>query len=492
MILRCWAIVIIILLPCFKTSGAKVEFFRSQLPFSSEAVEFADLNGDQLMDMIVIQDARLLVFIQDGRGGFSAKPQIDYLLGEKPVVLCPLKAGDSTGSKILMLTEDGLSTLSFVSGLPTLKKEPLITEKTLLDGATGKSAFFFPLALNTKGSFPLLLLPTAKSLEIWRYSANGQWRHVETINNEPQCIIRANNTVGYQKNLFMNLAVGDIDGDKRDDLVIREVVPEQGVLKLKVYHQTPEGGFPGQPTQILETCFSWHDWIGVMDLNRDGRADLIKGTWLVEPWFIPGTRSGKVIVHIFLADAQGKIDQDHPAFIFRKNDWQAFVPITDIDSDGFPDLILGYYHWKGRDAILRSFETRRVDFELRLFFFNSKTGYPMEPDTTSNVRFFYDRVGPEMDFSWSEIFSTDIKVEGDFNGDGQKDLLYREGENRLAVRFFKSREEGFDRSPSLFFPVSLPREYRLNIRDLNHDNISDLIVLPEDKKELTIFLSKIK
>lgn len=379
-----------------------------------------------------------------------------------------------------------------VAGSSNLKQEHLITSKTLLEGGKGKSGCFFPLALQTKEGFPLLLLPTATSLEIWQHTADGRWLRAETIANEPQCVVKENTLFGYQKNLFMNLAVGDIDGDGRDDLVVREVVAQQGLLKLKVYRQGPEGQISGRPTQTIETCFSWHDWIGVMDLNRDGWADLVKGTWLVEPWFIPGTRSGKVIVRISLAGSDGKVDPDHPTFVFRKSDWQAPVPITDIDGDGFDDLILGYYHWKGRDAILRAFETHQVEFELRLFFNRPKTGYADEPDACSNVKFYYDMVGPEMDFSWSDIYSSYVKIKGDFNGDGRKDLLYREGENRLAVRLFKSRQEGFESKPAYFFPVSLPREYGLIIRDLNHDAISDLIVLSEDKKELTIFLSKRK
>lgn len=93
-----------------------------------------------------------------------------------------------------------------------------------------------------------------------------------------------------------------------------------------------------------------------------------------------------------------------------------------------------------------------------------------------------------LDFSYGREFSTLMSLDGDFNGDGRRDLLVKDRDREASVYFFRSREEGFSRRADLFFDVKTVN--RLVAHDLNGDGISDLIVGPEDRESLAVHISR--
>ena len=135
--------------------------------------------------------------------------------------------------------------------------------------------------------------------------------------------------------------------------------------------------------------FSWLCWV---DLNRDGKVDLIKSVWLNEPSFVPGIPSGKVLVSIYIADAHGRIP-DEPQQVFRKNDWVLALPVADVDGDGFPDLVLGYFHMDSREGIRKEITARQLDYSLRFFF--SGRGLVFPGKRTANATWSSIWIGAE-------------------------------------------------------------------------------------------------
>ena len=281
--------------------------------------------------------------------------------------------------------------------------------------------------------------------------------------------------------------IGDLNGDGLDDLVICE--NNNGKTLFKIYPQTKEGTFAMKPAQSYEDEWDWRTWVCLHDINKDGKVDVIKNKWLQEPWFIPGTYSGKVLVQIFMSDAEGEVPEQ-AAFTFRKNDWISSIPIVDVDGDGFMDLILGYGLFESREGARKSLTAKKLDHNLRVHFYHSE-GYHQQPDCQKDITIHLGHFGMHLTWSRRQYLETQICVDGDFDGDGENDLLVKDQKDKASVYLFISRKKGFSKKTDMQFnDVRSVEQFIAD--DLNEDGISDLIVIGSRKDAIKVFLSKRK
>ncbi|WP_373511297.1 VCBS repeat-containing protein, partial [Persicitalea sp.] len=129
------------------------------------------------------------------------------------------------------------------------------------------------------------------------------------------------------------LAVGDIDGDGRDDIFVgasREFLP-------KIYVQQANGKFKNLPQPALEADADFEDidaaWA---DVNGDGAVDLIVGSGGNEYF----GKSEFLRPRLYLNDGKGKLVKDTSAFAGIYINAQV-VRVADVNKDGSPDLFLG-------------------------------------------------------------------------------------------------------------------------------------------------------
>ena len=254
-----------------------------------------------------------------------------------------------------------------------------------------------------------------------------------------------------------------------------------------LYLQNTNGLFNLNPALIYTNTDDWHTALGWMDINRDGKLDLIKSTSSDEPSFVPGLQSSKVLVAIYKADKNGRIPAA-PQQVFRKADWSAFLPMVDVDGDGFMDLVLGYIPIDSREQVHDVVTSGQINLNLKIHYYRPDTGFPSEPDWQRSLPIYFDQ-----DISWTwdnRIYSEKfLSLDGDFNGDGKKDLLVRDSHNEISVYFFNSRETGFSAQADLKF--SCPEKMdSWQIMDLNGDGLSDLVVKLRDKDAYRIFVSQ--
>jgi len=470
-----------------EAAGAKPTFKAYNLKSKYEDIHFFDFDGDGLDDIVLISEPNLVFFFQNSARGFAGNPDLVCSLGDKPSVIWPARIGKNPGWNILVMTNDGVSKLAYVDKNTPPDRRKIINQKTIIpEKCENSPVIFFTLSANTAKGRPLIIVPTEGELKIWKYE--NRWHCVSSLEGMPETRIWGpHKAVGYIKQYWLNMNIGDLNGDGLDDLIICE--ENKGKTLFNVYPQTKEGSFSSKPSQSFEDEWNWRTWICLKDINKDGKVDIIKNKWLQESWFIPGTYSGKVLVQIFMSDSEGNIGEQ-AAFTFRKNDWISSMPIVDVDGDGFMDLVLGYGLFYSRDGVKKSLTAKKLDHNLRVHFYHSE-GFRQKPDCQKDITIHLGHFGMHLTWSRRHYLETQICVDGDFDGDGENDLLVKDQKDKASVYLFISRSKGFSSKANIQFN-DIKRVGQFVADDLNEDGISDLIVIGSRREAIKVFLSRKK
>jgi len=465
-------------------AGAKTTFRESTVQGPGDEALCCDLDGDRLKDIMLQDESHLLVFYQDPEKGFAEKPDQVCRLGDKPSVFWPARLSPDRES-LLVMTCDGVTELDFTDrNGPPVRKQIIAQPTVLPESAEGPALAYFPLSPRRNGNTPVILVPVGRDLQVWRRT--DTWQHGQTLKEARGTLIWASrDDLGYNNNANLTMSLGDITSDQRDDIILRiGFVP---TCRYVIYAQKEGGLFCADPvlTWSNRQDWSWHCWV---DINRDGRVDLIRNTWVSDPWFLPGTLSGKVLVRVYTADEQNRIPTE-PQQVFRKNDWIDSIPIVDIDGDGYLDLVLGYSIFDSREGFRKAFTAKQLDFKLRFHFYRPDGGFPEEADCDRDLLIHIDRPSIDLTYPRRWYFETFVNLHGDFDGDGDKDLLVRDRADRISVYPFLSRQAGFARNADVGFRY-LDAIDRLQVEELNDDGVDDLIMKINEKESFRVFLSR--
>ena len=465
----------------------------------------ADLDGDGLKDLVLLDKLKVSIFYQDAKGGFTREPQQVHELEARPCVIWTAQLGRAAAS-LLVMTSDGVSELCFTNrtGPPALRqiiRQPTLIPRTAettnalclaLSAETGgrrpagpASGAQAPTASASEG-WPLLLVPATDGLQVWQH--REEWRQAQVIGSGIHARLWPSlGDPGYTASLECNLSVGDVNHDGRDDLMVRRD-DLTGDKTYSLYLQQSNGLFALEPALTYTDKVEPHAWVCWADINHDGNVDLIKGVWLNEPSFVPGIPSPKVLVSVHLADEHGRIPAQ-PQQVLRKNDWMASLPVVDLDGDGYLDLVLGYSRLDSREGVRKQVTAKQIDYSLRFFFFRPGVGFPREADFQRDVLIHLDLTDLVLSWSLPQNFERYVKLGGDFNGDGKTDLLVRDRADEISVYYLLSREQGFSPEADLRFHCPEPIQH-WQVMDLNHDGISDLIVRLAKDNGFRLFVSQ--
>lgn len=204
------------------------------------------------------------------------------------------------------------------------------------------------------------------------------------------------------------------------------------------------------------------------DVDGDGLTDVI------------ATHIGRATTFVFrgVAEKEGEPRKslERPDAIVRLSGITFLNFLVDLDQDGRADLVLARTDRPGVLDIVKVLITKEVPVEV-LFFFGRAGAepYPKDPDYRREVAIplLFSSAQRGVNIGTSAVLS----LLGDFDGDGQNDMLLRSGQDEIAV--YAGRGRAFSDDPAFVLKVRNMDGFRFLepvADDLNGDGIADLIL----------------
>jgi hypothetical protein len=139
---------------------------------------------------------------------------------------------------------------------------------------------------------------------------------------------------------YIAVDLADLNGDRRDDLLVSIAGVGKGVMKgLRAFLSTPDGFTDisqGLPVDVIFTC------LRACDLDKDGRAEIIGGT-------------GRGGVRIFSQEGNGWREAAATGLPEKGLEQIYNAHCADLNNDGFKDIVINHAKEQGNSGGIRVF-----------------------------------------------------------------------------------------------------------------------------------------
>jgi hypothetical protein len=454
------------------TSAASVEFKRQVITLPSDQGWWmtsclTDVDGDGLTDLLALLPARheLLVYRQRP-SGFAPTPDQTVALPDRTAWVAMRDVDPHKGKELVFSTAAGLVYLRQKESAFESSPQTLIEARQVFTASRLRIASNPPGGQDANERIPVLGEDRATWYE---KDANYAWHAAETVSLSPSAT-----TWDVREEYWMtgpapaySLEVRRTVRPPAQDRRTREKDAEKKAVQ-ELLGKITEG--------------AWRRNYGTVhqDVNGDGREDVVL-------WRAQGDLSPRVTILLLLRGPDGKLPAQptrvlrHSGLPIRVDRKLGVSPFWDLDGDGRCELILvalktRVTSWSG---LVNMVVSGGVDWVFTVRSGRDST-YSGGPDFQMDVTSTTPREGTVFRF---------FRIDGDFNGDGRKDLLVERGLEQFDVYLSAPKGGFFQAGPALSFDA--PTEARVvNTADLNGDGMSDLCVQKLVEANLTIYLSQ--
>ena len=328
---------------------AEVPSFTQQafaLPASAKSLVIADLNGDNLNDLVTLIDSRLRVYFQR-ESGFDFESGFKEISFESRAVGWDLNRGFGTENQVSVIALlDGKRAVRF-----PINDESILPPQTIaseLPGfiSRGINRLHFARDINADGMTDLVI-PGAGEIHLLINEGGGNFEAPLSIISETRLrtqlnINRFNRSAG-QAVRIPNLTLRDVNADSREDLVVRT----EEKLEVFLAGRTPGRYFPLTPDFLLDIAaieenlgqfdidnLDFSNLTGVLALTHEEILEDIDGDGIDDLLLREG---GKVSV--FTGQADG-VNTAQARQILRSGGNVLSTFLYDENGDGLKDLWL--------------------------------------------------------------------------------------------------------------------------------------------------------
>ena len=479
-------------LPLRAAAPRSVTFTPCAIATPGQSQLWVDLTGDGRLDLCLLQQRELRLFRQRPESGFAAEPDRTWPLPSlAPCVLWHAILTEAGPARLLILTATGVAELVLPEGEGPLTCRPLLARRTVLPEAGSGEPTFFPFALAGPPGVPsVLVLPEPDAVSGWAPDAAGAYLPLGRLAVDlPRQLAGPDPLAVYRQLTTYTAEPADLNRDGLEDILISgRAANGDTCFSGFLQRQTPPR-LATRPDFSLALPLTDMECVQFVPRAPGTLPLVIRAQNPKEPWLLPGTFSPKVLVRLYTLEPQTGALGAEPVATFRKSDWSPWTPAADIDGDGEPDLVLGYLRFRGRDDIVNLIRTCSMGLSLRTHR-HAAAGYASEPDAEREVTLSVERVQFQFGFDkMASLVRRYLSLDGDFDGDGRRDLLLRHSDDGISIFTYEPRRGDFSQRPTQRLRVENATE--LLVRDLNGDGVSDLVV-PCRGRPLLVFLSSVR
>lgn len=273
-----------------------------------------------------------------------------------------------------------------------------------------------------------------------------------------------------------NVAPGDDDGDGRDDVF---AVGRYGASVFR----SNGSGLPSRPTRAMPLRpFSADEELRheateahlyARDLDGDALTDLVVH---LSTGRLTGSRATTLVHRNPGSGAELARPADASLHV---ESGVADVSLVDLDGDGRVELLHRVLRF-GVVQVIRFLTTRRAEVELRVFRLPG-------PGITRAEESWLDEVSMAVDFSEGRVLGLLPSADGDWNGDGHRDLLYGTGRDEIGIHLGRPTERGPGFGERAARQTIPPTSWMVAL-DADGDGLDDAVIYDDWKEEESLFL----
>jgi hypothetical protein len=474
-----------------QAGGEDAPFFRRSLvPEGKPDLEvFQDFDGDRICDVLLVDDRTFTLFIS-GPDGPEAAPTRVMRAPDDAVLLDVADLDRDKAREIVVLKRDGVYVLRpAAGGGEEMTAERVIAGESTLIPRRVRALTFTNFVRDITGDGPEdIVFPCLDRLVIHAYTGPLQYEKWCEIPYRPRAEFHEeplSETGGRRETLHVPLlmAGGSLGPEAGHRIVLYDGTWVRIVKRGEdgIGRELSARSLYDTKTQVAadrDLRMRFHSNVYFDDLDKDGRGDLV----------VVDNSEGELL---FFTGIDAEQPAEHSLAI--RTDGSTFQPVfTDLNNDGYKDLILPSVGNIGLFTILKVFFTSKFDMSYMVFFNRREPLFRITPDDSRTLSFPLSFSTTEHGMSVESVLIHSFQ--GDFNGDGRNDLLLRGQKKNLNVFF--GREDGtFSEEADMTFEVDIVPDcfsVRTRTEDVNGDGRADIYLHQKSEKteQWDIYLSR--